>query len=144
MSATSVTLIPEGAFLNCSALATVILPTSVTYVGENAFAGTALTSAFEASEESYLTLASGDKLLLVAAKKNITDVVVPEGVGYLPAYLFGGNANIVSVTFSAPVTAEAGAFVGCSALQTVNGIEFLTAEGDVFSGTRYAQQAAKW
>ena len=142
MSATSVTLIPEGAFLNCSALATVILPTSVTYVGENAFAGTALMSAFEASEESYLTLASGDKLLLVAAKKDITDVVVPEGVGYLPAYLFGGNANIVSVTFSAPVTAEAGAFVGCSALQTVNGIEFLTAEGDVFSGTRYAIQAA--
>ena len=141
MSATSVTLIPEGAFLNCSALATVILPTSVTYVGENAFAGTALMSAFEASEESYLTLASGDKLLLVAAKKDITDVVVPEGVGYLPAYLFGGNANIVSVTFSAPVTAEAGAFVGCSALQTVNGIEFLTAEGDVFSGTRYAIQA---
>lgn len=142
MSATYVTFIPAGAFLDCSSLVSVTLPSSVTYVGENAFAGTALTSAFEASEESYLTLASGDKLLLVAVKDTITDVTVPEGVEYLPAYLFGGNANIVSVTFSAPVTAEAGAFVGCKMLSTVNGIEFLTAEGDVFSGTRYAIQAA--
>ncbi len=138
MSATSLTRIPEGAFEGCTALNSVILPATLEYVGEDAFSGTALMSAFNASDEEYFTLPAGERHLLVAAKADIKDVTIPAEADYIPAYVFGGNEVIESVTFTAPVTAEAGAFVGCKMLSTVNGIEFLTVEGDVFTGTKYA------
>ena len=94
-----VTAIPNSAFTACETLVSIDLPSSVTSIGNDAFAGTSLES-----------------------------LVIPEAVDVIKGHAFGSCLDLKSVVMPSSVTSlGAMLFSGCSSLTTINLPENLTA-----------------
>lgn len=122
---TSVAIIGDAAFENCSSLATIDIPRFVGVIGARAFANCpALANVTATDNEAYVVengmLMDIDKKVIYACfNKNITDLVIPEGVKEI-AYGAFANSAITSITFNEDLEIIGdNAFAGCTALQSV-------------------------
>ncbi|MBE5774283.1 MAG: leucine-rich repeat domain-containing protein, partial [Clostridiales bacterium] len=94
----SVTYIGYGAFKNCTNLTTINYPASLTEASSEIFRGTA-----------------------------VAEIAVPEGVTYLPSYVFGGCLGLTKVTLPSTLASIGSyAFEGCTGLTEVKLPESLT------------------
>lgn len=107
---------------------TVVLPSSLTSVGDGALAGSALTS---------LTIPAGVKNIgagAFASCTGLTKVTIPATVATVGAAVFEGCDKLASVSFLAPEVPQR-AFAGCAALKNVTLGNGVTAIGDgAFAG----------
>ncbi len=111
----TLTEIPARAFENCVNLASITLPSSVSVFGEDAFKGTAW---LENYESDYVVI--GGKLIDYIGEGG--EIVIPENVTKIYSYVFAGNEDITSVTFSRynlMTEIEADTFEGCTNLESV-------------------------
>ena len=142
---TDETKIGHGAFYNCSGLASVTIPPSVTSIGEAAFEGCRGLSEVNISDLSAwcgIDFASPSANPLCRAKKlvlngnEIVDLAVPSGTESIGQYAFYNGVDIVSVKISDSVTSiGCAAFSGCSGLTSVTIPSSVTNIGrDAFRG----------
>ena len=105
--------IGEGAFYECSKLSTVSLTNSVSFIGADAFYGTAWIS----SQGDFAVL--GDSIL-VSYNSNSSYVPIPEGIRQIAPNAFYENTTVNSVKLPVSLFAIGErAFMGCSALTDV-------------------------
>ncbi|MBP3308382.1 MAG: leucine-rich repeat protein [Clostridia bacterium] len=104
----SVTTIGEGAFSDCSSLASITIPNSVTSIGDGAF----------------------------ASCSSLTSVTIGSSVTTIGSYAFGYCTSLTSITIPNSVTSIGeGAFYGCSALTSVTiGSGVTTIGNSAFNG----------
>ncbi|MBQ4585312.1 MAG: leucine-rich repeat domain-containing protein [Clostridia bacterium] len=153
----NVPYIGKGTFKECTALASVVIPSSVTDIKDEAFYGcTALNSvtyegtpqvktigsgAFQKVPASNLTLPSSLEKITgqkAFAESGIQTVVIPAGCTDLSTYTFN-KSNVTSVSFAdgftGPFTFNTGVFQTCSQLTSVELAEGVTVIGqDCFNG----------
>ena len=125
-----VTTIEEGALFCCSNLTSVSIPNSVTTIGSDAFYGcSGLTSVNISDIAAWCNIdffnANSNPLCnakhLYMNGKEITDLIIPEGVKTIGKYVFYRCNGITSVSIPNSVTSIGGfAFDGCSSLTSVN------------------------
>jgi hypothetical protein len=110
----SVTSIGEYAFEGCAAFTSVTIPANVTSIGEYAFFGTALTS---------IPIPAGVTSIGDGAFRNctaLTSVTIPAGVTSIGVSTFRDCTALTSVTIPASVESIGDyAFYGCAALTSV-------------------------
>lgn len=125
----SVTSISRYAFQECSGLTSVTIPESVTDIGESAFSGCSALSAVHISDlaawcniefygNGYLSEFTSNPLVkaghLFLNDKEITNLVIPDGVTEIKACAFQGCSAITFVTIPSSVTTIGdNAFYGC-------------------------------
>ncbi|MCQ2394046.1 MAG: leucine-rich repeat domain-containing protein [Kiritimatiellae bacterium] len=117
----SVTTIGDRAFQGCSALTSVAIPSSVTSIGNYAFDGCSALMSFvvDADNPTYCSL---NGLLCSKDGKEVIlgvngDVTIPAGVTSFNDRAFSGCSGLTSVTIPSSVTwISSQAFVNCSAL----------------------------
>ena len=147
-----VTYIGTYAFMYCSKLATITLPTSLTTIGSYAFGNSGLTSitipanvttirsnAFYDAALTEVIFAEGSKLTTIEnyafQYTKISSITIPEGVTSLGGYAFYYCTYLSSVTLPASLTSiNMGVFYHCTSLQNI------TIPSDV---TSIGQQAFK-
>lgn len=124
-----VTKIDMSAFEDISSLENIIIPSSITEIGRDAFSGTKWLEKKQA-ENPLVTVNS----ILVDGTACSGDVIIPEDVTKIVSHAFEGNKKITGVTIPESVTEIAGSvFKGCSELKTVslpNGLTVL--QGSTF------------
>ena len=107
-----VTSIGKDAFTRCKLLSDISLPSTLSMVGDNAFAGTPWLAA--KLEESPLLIMNG---LVIDGKNCEGDVVIPDGVTAILGSAFSVNDKITSVTIPESVTSIGdNAFYECKSL----------------------------
>jgi len=112
----SVTTIGDNAFIQCFNLTSLTIPNSVTYIGSDAFQGCSLTN---------LTLPKSGQLSIGAwafqGCNDLTSITFPEGVVSIGYYAFGLCAGLTNVTIASSVTSIGQfAFYQDPALTSVN------------------------
>lgn len=111
--------IPERAFYNCSQLTKVVLPKSITNIGNNAFYGCTSLSYLEwnASE----CISAGSKTYPIFANcSNLSTIVFSNDVTTIPAYAFYGCNAISSLKIPKNViNIGTDAFAGCANLANI-------------------------
>ena len=106
--------IGEGAFYECSALSTVSIKNSVSFIGADAFKGTK----WLASKTGFVTIGDG---ILLAYNGNSTSVKIPSTVKQIAPNAFYSNTSVTSVDVPSSVFAiGARAFMSCSNLTDVS------------------------
>lgn len=134
----AVTCIGIRAFSDCAELTSIAIPPSITFIKQNAFYHTGLTSvhiedlnawckmSFELSRSNPLIEAHH----LYLNGQEVKDLVIPEGVSSIGVYAFVDCTSLTSVTFPTSVTSIGhGAFYGCTELHSVNFSEGITSIG---------------
>ncbi|MBR5516326.1 MAG: leucine-rich repeat protein [Clostridia bacterium] len=147
--------IGADAFYSCSSLKSVAIPESVTAIGVGAFnyckslEGVYITDLEAWCKISFSYITSNP--LFYAKKLYIngvlaTDIVIPETVTYITAYLFNGCESLKSVSIPDSVTdIESYAFYRCRSLASINVPDTVTSiAGYVFSDTAYFNNAGNW
>ena len=132
-----VTYIGTYAFMYCSKLATITLPTSLTTIGSYAFGNSGLTSitipanvttirsnAFYDAALTEVIFAEGSKLTTIESYAfqytKISSITIPEGVTSLGGYAFYYCTYLSSVTLPASLTSiNMGVFYHCTSLQNI-------------------------
>ena len=112
----SVTSIGAYAFSDCSGLTSVLIPASVTSIGDSAFSGcTGLTSVTIPSSVTSI----GSQAFLGCS--GLTSVSIPASVTSIGAYAFYGCSGLTSMSIPAGVISiGSGAFYGCSGLTSAS------------------------
>ncbi len=130
-------VIPNGAFYQCTSLTTLNIGKDVGFIGEYALSGTAI-SAFNvaagntvykpsADDRSYLLNADGDTLLMIAPAAS--GVFTLHGVTKIGYGAFAGNEGITSVVMPDVTSVDDYAFSECRGLTSVT-LGSLTYIGD--------------
>ncbi len=130
------TNIPDGAFEGCTSLSEVTIPTSVSYVGENAFTGTP----WLAKQTAEFVIRNG---ILIKYNGTATNVIIPENVTMIERGVFEGT-SITSIDMSGAniVRILDGTFKGLTTLQSVVFSSATTYVGEgAFEGTAYLNNA---
>ena len=122
----SITYFPYYAFYNDTALTTINLPTTVTWVGNYAFANCANLSVDVSDFISQLATIGS---YAFSGCANITGDIVTGTCATINAYAFNGCAKITSFTGPNVVTIGNNAFKGCSLLSEVHLTDKVTAAG---------------
>ena len=111
----SVTSIGSYAFSGCSGLTSVEIPSSVTFIGERAFG--------DCSKLTSVVIPSSVKSIdgyAFEGCSSLTSVVIPSSVKGISSYTFGGCSRLTSVVIPSSVTSIGSyAFFGCSSLTSV-------------------------
>ena len=119
-------VIPSGAFYNCSKLTTVNIGSTVSYIGEYAFTGTAITEFTvengnktykPSANKSYLLSSDGTTLLLVAP--GVKGEFSLEDVSEIGIGAFAGNNTITSVYMPDVTVVNDYAFTECKNLTDI-------------------------
>lgn len=148
-----VTRIETYDFYNCTNLASVSLPTTLTSIGDEAFAGSGLTNLSipaNVTNLGVLTFTSCNRLRNVALPGNIGSIDmgdfwgcskllaidVPEGVSTIASYAFYECTSLTNVTIPASVTNLAGAFSTCTSLANIS-VDPLNAVYSSLTGVLY-------
>ncbi|WP_297961344.1 leucine-rich repeat domain-containing protein, partial [uncultured Ruminococcus sp.] len=114
LSGTSVQSIGNGAFQNCTSLATVKLPGTVKSLGNYAYSGTAIKSV----PDNGAINSAGDYAF--SECHDLVKVAVPSTYKSLGAYAFANCANMTELTIPRSVTSMGVMmFNGCTALKTL-------------------------
>ena len=127
----SVTTIGNSAFAGCSGLTSVTIPNSVTSIGNSAFAGcSGLTSITIPNSITSI----GDYAFQECS--GLTSVTIPNSVTSINDYAFSGCSGLTSVTIPSSMTSIGyGAFYDCSGLTSITIPNSVTGIGDyAFSG----------
>lgn len=135
----NVTEIEYGAFMGCTELEEVAIPSSVSGIGTKAFEGSAWLSNWRNNGNSdFLIVGDG---ILIAYKGTDAHVQIPEGVKQIGPEVFKGHTEIFDVAVPASVTKIcAEAFRNCSALTGLTGCEGLrTVIRGAFYGTQLSE-----
>lgn len=112
-SGSNLKAIGEGAFYECSALKTVSVIDSVSFIGADAFKGTKWLS----SKSGFVTLGDG---ILIAYNGSSTALKIPTTVNQIAPNAFYSNTKVTSVDVPSSVFAiGARAFMSCSNLSDV-------------------------
>ncbi len=140
-----VTSIPSQAFMGCSSITSVQIPSTVTSIGYQAFKGTSFyndqsgiiyAGNWAIGADSGITSASvksGTIGLADSAFSGCTSlgsVTVPDGIKYIGNRVFGGCTALTTANLSAVKTIPNSLFDGCTNLKTVNMSSNLTRIGD--------------
>ncbi|MBR2444190.1 MAG: leucine-rich repeat protein [Clostridia bacterium] len=121
-------VIPEGAFMNCSSLENLTIGKDVGYIGELAFAGTKISqfkldsanTVYKVSADGkYLLTKDGKTLLLAAPTERGSIVVSDASITAIGNGAFASNKNITSIKATGVTMVKDYAFYGCSALTSV-------------------------
>lgn len=135
----NVTEIEYGAFMGCTELEEVAIPSSVSNIGTKAFEGSAWLSNWRSNGNgNFLIVGDG---ILIAYKGTDAHVEIPEGVKQIGPEVFKGHMEILDVAVPASVTKIcAEAFRNCSALTGLTGCEGLrTVIRGAFYGTQLSE-----
>ena len=126
---TGLTEIPEEAFFICESLESLIIPDTVTTIGNGAFSNCMNLTAFTVSEnnKNYSVSDDGkilynkDKTELISCCPAVTgDITIPDSVTTIDMYAFNGCLNLTSVIIPDSVTSiGANAFYDCRSLISV-------------------------
>lgn len=125
LSATSITQIPESAFAGCSNLATVILPSTCTTIGANAFAGCTKLVTLTASS---VTTVGNDSFRACSALTTLPSTIRAAG-----AFSFA-QSGVTSVDLTGMTSVGEGAFAGCESLTAVTVAADATLPDALFAG----------
>ncbi|MCL2800908.1 MAG: leucine-rich repeat domain-containing protein [Treponema sp.] len=110
----SVTIIGDGAFSNCSQLTSITLHDNITSIGINAFRRTAITTI---RLPARITIISQGAF---AECRNLTSIVIPEGVTIIGQEAFTTNVALTSITFPSTLRAiHNSAFLNCTLLSSI-------------------------
>ena len=122
----SVTSIGEYAFSGCSGLTSVTISDSVTSIGEHAFSGcSGLTSITIPNSVTSI----GDRVFYGCSR--LTSVTIPDSVTSIGDYAFEGCSGLTSVTIPDRVTSiSRGAFYKCTGLTSITIPNSVTSIGD--------------
>ena len=120
---TSVTSIGSSAFFGCSSLASVNIPTAVTSIENDTFYG--------CSRLTYVDIPNSVTSIGEGAFKGcsgLTSITIPNSVSSIVGYAFDGCSSLTSITIPNSVTSIGdGAFSGCSGLTSMTLSNSLTA-----------------
>lgn len=112
-SGTNLKVIGEGAFYECSALKSVTVKNSVSFIGADAFKGTKWLS----SKSDFVTLGDG---ILIAYNGSSSTLKIPSSVKQIAPNALYSNSAVTSVNVPSSVFAiGARAFMNCSKLSDV-------------------------
>lgn len=146
----TVKTIAEGQFKDCSKLTSVTLPSAITEIPADTFAGTALTSVTVPSKVTSIGAGAfqGTKLTSVTLPASVTtvgasafadtealkSVTLPESVKTVGESAFAGSAVEEVKLPTAVTTVAADTFKNCTALKTVEAAKATTIEAEAFKG----------
>ena len=143
--ADGVTTIPSQAFMNCTSITSVQIPSSVTSIGAQALKGTGLynnqsgikyAGSWVIGSDTTITSASVNSGTIGLADSafsgctSLTSVTIPDGIQYIGNRVFGGCTALTTANLSAVKTIPNSLFDGCTNLKTVNMSSNLTRIGD--------------
>ena len=112
----TVTLIGEQAFLTCSELTSVKLPSTITSIGVRAFFNC---SALVSVDIPSAVTSFGEGAFIYCS--SLQSVEIPEGTAEVSENMFNGCSSLTSVTLPSTIVSIGNtAFAGCSALTTLD------------------------
>ncbi len=126
----SVTVIGEGAFVDCISLTEITIPDSVTAISSGAFAN--CISLTEITIPDSVTVISGDAFVDCIS---LTEITIPDSVTAISGGAFAGCSSLTEIAIPDSVTVIGeGAFSSCSSLRNLTIPDGVTIKNGAFSG----------
>ena len=130
--------IGDGAFSECTSLSSISLPERLLHLGVGVFSGSSSLNTIQISTENDVYAAVDGNLydnkvttlLQYAVGKSETEFTLPDSVKVIGSQAFSGCKNLAVVDLNNVKTIEDSAFVNCTALTTLYGIENVTSIGN--------------